>query len=120
MGETEVTEVLSDLAVYRKVAASTQNQALAALLFLYRQVLGVDLPWLDHVAQRHLLDSRKKVFQGRSRMVLAVCIPGNQAQPRSSLKRSLPAPHWRVGVAETIKEALTRNQQIGQLPHVAS
>ena len=49
MAETEVTEFLSDLAVTRKVAASTQNQALAALLFLYRQVLGVDLPWLDHV-----------------------------------------------------------------------
>jgi hypothetical protein len=42
MAETEVAEFLSDLAVTRKVAASTQNQALAALLFLYRQVLGVD------------------------------------------------------------------------------
>jgi integrase len=51
MAETEVTEFLSDLAVSRKVAASTQNQALAALLFLYRQVLGVDLPWLDHVVR---------------------------------------------------------------------
>ena len=32
-----------------RVAASTQNQALSALLFLYRQVLAVDLPWLDNV-----------------------------------------------------------------------
>ena len=47
MGETKVTAFLSDLAVRRKVSASTQNQALAALLFLYREVLGVDLPWLD-------------------------------------------------------------------------
>lgn len=49
MGAVEVTAFLSWLASERKVAASTQNQALAALLFLYRQVLGVDLPWLDGV-----------------------------------------------------------------------
>lgn len=42
---------LSTLAVQGKVAASTQNQALSALLFLYREVLGVDLPWLDGVVR---------------------------------------------------------------------
>jgi integron integrase len=47
MGAPEVTRFLSSLAVDRRVAASTQNQALSALLFLYRDVLGVDLPWLD-------------------------------------------------------------------------
>ena len=47
MGETEVTRFLSDLAVERNVSASTQNQALAALLFLYRVVLGIELKWLD-------------------------------------------------------------------------
>jgi integron integrase len=47
MGATEVTAFLSHLAVENRVAASTQNQALAALLFLYRDVLGVDLPWLE-------------------------------------------------------------------------
>jgi len=49
MGAEEVTAFLTHLAVVRKVSASTQNQALAALLFLYRTVLGVDLPWLDDV-----------------------------------------------------------------------
>lgn len=49
MGADEVTRFLSSLATERHVAASTQNQALAALLFLYRQVLGVELPWLDQV-----------------------------------------------------------------------
>jgi len=39
------------LAVHGKVAASTQNQALSALLFLYREVLGVKLPWLDDVVR---------------------------------------------------------------------
>jgi len=40
---------LSSLAVNGKVAASTQNQAPSALLFLYRVVLEMDLPWLDDV-----------------------------------------------------------------------
>ena len=40
MGEKEITSFLTDLAVNRKVAASTRNQALSALHFLYRNVLG--------------------------------------------------------------------------------
>jgi integron integrase len=47
----EVEAFLSHLAVDRNVSASTQNQALAALLFLYREVLGVQLPWLDNVTR---------------------------------------------------------------------
>ena len=47
MGAAEVTDFLTSLAVHGKVAASTQNQALSALLFLYREVLSVELPWLD-------------------------------------------------------------------------
>ncbi|MDB4980421.1 MAG: Integron integrase IntIPac [Myxococcales bacterium] len=42
----EITEFLTSLAVERHVSASTQNQALAALLFLYKEVLDRDLPWL--------------------------------------------------------------------------
>ena len=49
MGAVEVQAFLSHLAVERQVAPSTQNQAKAALLFLYREVLGVDLPWLTEV-----------------------------------------------------------------------
>src|SRR5688572_24847538 len=51
MGEAEVTAFLSWLATERDVAAATQNQALSALLFLYRRVLGVELPWLDHLVR---------------------------------------------------------------------
>ena len=47
LGEAEVTGFLNHLAVERKVAASTQNQALSALLFLYKEVLGRELAWLD-------------------------------------------------------------------------
>lgn len=51
LGATEVTEFLSDLAVHRQVAAPTQNQALAALLFFYRDVLGIELPQLDQIVR---------------------------------------------------------------------
>jgi hypothetical protein len=55
MNAVEVTTFLSHLAVERTVSASTQNQAKAALLFLYKQVLQVDLPWLEEVVVAHLL-----------------------------------------------------------------
>src|SRR5574338_267167 len=45
MGAAEVSAFLSWLATERNVAAATQNQAWSALLFLYKRVLGVDLPW---------------------------------------------------------------------------
>src|SRR3989442_2608576 len=51
MGAPEITSFLTSLAVDGRVAASTQNQALSALLFLYRDVLEVDLPWLDGVVR---------------------------------------------------------------------
>ena len=49
MGAAEVSGFLSHLAADLNVSASTQNQALAALLFLYEHVLGVKLPWMDDV-----------------------------------------------------------------------
>ena len=49
MGVVEVTAFLTYLAVERNVAPSTQNQAKSALLFLYRVVLDVQLPWLDEI-----------------------------------------------------------------------
>jgi integron integrase len=51
LGAEHVTAFLSSLATTRHVSASTQNQALAALLFLYREVLGMDLPWMQGIAR---------------------------------------------------------------------
>ena len=51
MGEAEVTAFLNFLATERDVSASTQNQALAALLFLYKDVLGQELPWLNNLTR---------------------------------------------------------------------
>jgi len=51
MGGEEVEKFLSHLAQDRNVSAATQAQALAALLFLYKRVLNVDLPWIDNVVR---------------------------------------------------------------------
>ena len=51
LGGPQVEAFLTRLATEGQVAASTQNQALAALLFLYREVLGGELPWMEHVVR---------------------------------------------------------------------
>jgi integron integrase len=51
LGAPEVEQFLTHLAVHRKVSAATQNQALQALLFLYRHVLEIELPWLGNVTR---------------------------------------------------------------------
>jgi integrase len=51
MGAPEIGRFLAHLATERKVSASTQNQALAALLFLYWAVLGVEIPWVEGVVR---------------------------------------------------------------------
>jgi len=51
LGAPEVEQFLTHLAVHRKVSAATQSQALQALLFLYRSVLEIELPWLDNITR---------------------------------------------------------------------
>ena len=49
MGPPEIEAFLTMLATQRRVSSATHNQALSALLFLYKEVLGIDLPWLKEV-----------------------------------------------------------------------
>jgi integron integrase len=49
MGVVEIEAFLTHLASVRKLSASTHNQALSALLFLYREVLNIELPWMDGI-----------------------------------------------------------------------
>lgn len=49
MGASDVEAFLTSLATDRKVSASTHNQALSAILFLYREVLAIELPWLNDI-----------------------------------------------------------------------
>ena len=51
MAAPEVEAFLSWLAAERRVAVATHKQALSALVFLYRRVLGLDLPWLDEIGR---------------------------------------------------------------------
>lgn len=51
MGGPEVESFLTHLAVNRKVSPGTQNQALGAILYLYKQVLKIELPWLNNVVR---------------------------------------------------------------------
>jgi integron integrase len=62
MAEREVRAFLSHLAVNRAIAASTQNQALSALLFLYNHVLHQPLEWLDGVTRAKLPSRLPLVF----------------------------------------------------------
>src|SRR3984885_5829806 len=51
LGARHVEQFLTFLAVRREVRSATQNQALQALLFLSRQVLGIELPWLENITR---------------------------------------------------------------------
>ena len=51
MGPQEVEAFLTHLAVKGRVASSTQNQALSAILFMYKEVLKIELPWLNGVTR---------------------------------------------------------------------
>jgi integrase len=51
MGENEVSVFLTCLAVNKHVSASTQNQALSAILFLYKRVLNIQMDWLEEVVR---------------------------------------------------------------------
>lgn len=84
MGEKEIEAFLTHLAVNRNVSASTQNQALCALLFLYKEVLGHELAWLDSM-QRAKRPARLPVVL----TVLEVQKLLNQLQGRSWLMASL-------------------------------
>jgi hypothetical protein len=74
MGAAEVTAFLNHLAVERHVAAATQNQALAALLFLYKDVLAEPLPWLDEVVHAKRPVRRPSVLTAGERDAWRPCV----------------------------------------------
>jgi len=65
MGAPEIETFLTYLAMDRKVASSTQNQALSAILFLYKEVLETDLPWLNNVERAKKPEKLPVVFSKR-------------------------------------------------------
>ena len=97
MAARQVEDFLTHLAVDRKVSASTQNQALAAILFLYQKVLQVELPWLDGIVRAK-----------QSRHLPVVLTPGEAKDILSHLQ----GEHWLIGsllygAGLRLREALT-------------
>ena len=74
MGEREVSDFLSHLAVNRKVAASTQTQALSVILFLYRDVLKQPLEWMNDI-ERGKKPSRLRYRSCSARKKRKQCLP---------------------------------------------
>src|SRR5438093_6688746 len=67
LGPAEVTRFLSSLAVDRRVSASTQNQALGALVFLYRDVLDAPVGWLAALVRAKRLSGDESVRRSTHR-----------------------------------------------------
>ena len=99
MAAAEIEAFLTHLAVDRQVSASTQNQALAALLFLYQKVLQVDLPWLDGIVRAKL-----------SRHLPVVLTPGEARDVLSQLQG---------GVLVDRQPALRRGPAVARGAHLA-
>jgi len=99
MGKAEIEAFLTHLAVERHVAAATQNQALNAILFLYRQVLEIELPWMDDVV-RAKRSQRVPVVLSRAevRRVLA-----NLEYPHDLIVSILYGSGLRVGEAVRLR-----------------
>lgn len=76
MSAPDVARYLTHLAVERRVSASTQNQALAALLFLYRQVLDLDLPWIDNIVRARAPQKLPVVLSRREALALVTQLDG--------------------------------------------
>jgi integron integrase len=78
MGEQEVTSFLSHLAVNRKVSASTQNQAMAAILFLYKEVLKQPLAWLDNIQRAKKPERLPLVFTREEVRAILIHLEGSK------------------------------------------
>ena len=72
MDETYVSDFLTYLAVKRHVAASTQNQALCAILFLYRHVLKKEIGWVDNVLAAKKLDVPEGLTKGQASHLISM------------------------------------------------
>jgi integron integrase len=79
MGAVEIEAFLSALVSERNVAANTQNLALSSVLFLYREVLGFDLPWLDNIVHAKKPQRLPVVLTKTETMRLLTCMNGTPA-----------------------------------------
>ena len=122
MGAPEVMAFLTHLAVERNVAASTQNQAKAAILFLYKEVLQQDLPWLDEVVSAKKARRLPVVLTQREVRELLLQLQGTQWLVASLLygtgMRILEALRLRVKDVEFERRELVVRQGKGNKDRV--
>lgn len=78
LNKEQISHFLSYLAVHRKVAASTQNQALAAILFLYRDVLKQPFGWLEDVERAKRPTRIPTVFSKKEALSVIQCLEGTK------------------------------------------
>jgi hypothetical protein len=90
MGGPEVTKLPSSLATEGNVAPSTQKQALSALLFLYRDVLRQELPWLDEVVRPRRPRDRPATAPPPARVGAAACRQGRRPPSRHPQASHMP------------------------------
>lgn len=79
MGAAEVEAFLTHLAVSRQVAAATQNQAKSALVFLYREVLHMELSWLDQIEQAKVSQRLPVVLSSKDVLTVLAGLEGSYA-----------------------------------------
>lgn len=93
MGKLEIEAFLTHLAVDRKVAHSTQNQALQAILFMYREVLELELPWVDAQMEwvRALHQKDLAAGHGAARLPLSLQNKFGSSSQRSCWQYLFPA-----------------------------
>lgn len=88
MGEAEISAFLTALAVEKHVAASTQNQALSAVLFLYRDVLERELEWMDGIVRAKRPERLPVVLsQSEAQRLLSSSAQGEESARTGSRKR---------------------------------
>lgn len=117
LGPEHVERFLSHLATDLDVAAATQNQALAALLFLYQQVLGIRLPWLDTLVRARRPARLPTVLDRIEVRALLARIPQPASHVASLLYgsglRLLEALHLRIKDVDFARRMLTIRQAKG-------
>ncbi len=107
LGAVEITSFLTHLAVDRKVSASTQNQALQASLFLYRNVLQMDLPDIGQVVRASRPARLPTVLTREEVQRVFAHLEGPVATRRGSAVRQWPAVERSTDAARTGARSLT-------------
>ena len=118
LGAPEVSAFLTHLANERKVSASTQNQALSALIFLYREVLGRELPWLEDMVRAKRPGRLPTVLTVEETKALLMCMRGVTWLVASLMYgsglRLMEAVKMRVQDVDLAKQEITVRRGKGQ------